>query len=703
MSNHPASQAPSSDAEIDRAISALAATNQDLAAKVSQEVESLRARLRTFESKPFPKLVWIDRPEEAEVALATNMPIIEATPSDRKHNVGPRTKRPHVLIEGDNLHALMALQATHKERVDAIYIDPPYNTGNNDFRYNDQFIDENHQHSTWLSFMHKRLILAHGLLRETGVIFVSIDDNEQPNLRLLLDKVFGREHFIGQMVRKNRTGSSAVTNGFSTNHEYVLVYGKTVKAQVVGPAKTDKGYSNPDDDPRGPWTGGDLTLGFTSRQRQNLAYLVLDPKTGVHHPSNPSHIWRYGRGCINCRPGGWSATHWASPTKKTSTPCMRQRVLDGRVLFPSIDDGMLAALHAKVASGHYPEPEGLSLDPSTRWVEGDPSAVDAVFGSGILRGNTTVPSHVVVESNDRLGLVPWHEFEPLVLGTRMRPANKKFAGERKETPQAISSLITSTERDAGSGVLYSAFNGTDEVKAIFGFKAFDYPKPTSLLTSLLSTMPRDAVVLDFFAGSGTTGHAVALLNAADGGTRQAILVTNNEDNICMEVTQPRLERVLTGEGWANAAACEKQGGALGGSLRFYRAKVAIGRSTTSSELGKLSRRIGDLIGLMDNAHEVVKEVPGEWQMRTDDGTSAVLVWPAPSSEGLGEALACAPTTATNRVVYVYSRTNRVDPALGKAHPGWVIRPMPKRIHDALRRVHADLERRDRYEPQGAAQ
>lgn len=168
-------------------------------------------------------LVWEDKPEDVEERLREELPVlIEDT---GKTIISEDADAPnHILIEGDNLEALTALAYTHEGKIDVIYIDPPYNTGNKDFVYNDQFVDkeDSYRHSKWLSFMSKRLRIAKRLLSDKGVIFISIDDNEQAQLKLLCDEIFGTANFLGQIILKTATDNNP--SQINTEHEYMLSY-----------------------------------------------------------------------------------------------------------------------------------------------------------------------------------------------------------------------------------------------------------------------------------------------------------------------------------------------------------------------------------------------------------------------------------------------------------------------------------------------
>ena len=224
----------------------------------------------------------------------------------------------NLYIEGDNLEVLKLLQESYLGKVKMIYIDPPYNTGN-DFIYRDDFamsgeeyseesgqVDEEtgdqlfHNtdsngrfHSDWCSMIFSRLMLARNLLAEDGVIFISIDDNEYSNLKIICDEVFGIQSFLATFVWKRRASSQLDKSKCSTDHEYVLAYKGTHFQALRGIDKDYKGYSNPDNDPRGPWTTGDLTVGMTGDMRPNQYYDLIDPKTGKVYKPNYNRVWSY--------------------------------------------------------------------------------------------------------------------------------------------------------------------------------------------------------------------------------------------------------------------------------------------------------------------------------------------------------------------------------------------------------------------------
>ena len=245
----------------------------------------------------------------------------------------------NLFIEGDNLEVLKLLYKPYFGRVKMIYIDPPYNTGN-DFIYPDNFADpldtylkltgqkdsegnlltsnpetSGRYHSAWLSMMYPRLFLARQLLREDGVIFVSIDDHEVHNLRMLLNEVFGEENFIVEIIWKSRKQvDNRTVTGASIDHEYLLCFGRSPSGSLRGSAKDLSKFSNPDNDPRGPWRSADLTGTATKERRPNLHFDLVDPSSGTSY-APPFKGWRF------------------------FPETMEKKIKEGRILFPANGDG----------------------------------------------------------------------------------------------------------------------------------------------------------------------------------------------------------------------------------------------------------------------------------------------------------------------------------------------------------------------------
>lgn len=381
-------------------------------------------------------LVWEQHEEAVDVMMRTHIPVF--TEDAGKEITAAAGGVYNFLLEGDNLHSLRLLEKTHRGRIDVIYIDPPYNTGNKDFRYDDAFVDSNDgfKHSKWLSFLAARLEIAFRLLSETGCILISINDIEYAQLKLLCDDIMGEQHYIGTFIWKSRQNKdNRNITGISVDHEYILAYAKHegIRNFKGGERQTER-YSNPDNDPRGPWTSGNMVGIATEAQRPNLHYDFIDHRTGVNY-GKPLMGWRYDRNT------------------------MKRLVDEDRIIFPETPEG--------------------------------------------------------------------------------RPRRKVFLSDVKEVRPGFSSVVGDN--------IYTR-NGTSDIVSVFGERVFDFPKPTELLIELLEqTTQKDSIILDFFAGSGTTAQATLSLNKKDGGNRTFIICTNNENSICENITYPRVKTVITGK------------------------------------------------------------------------------------------------------------------------------------------------------------
>ena len=272
--------------------------------QLSVDFDLLRQELSESIVEGSQERYHLNWPGKREALRSANTPISKTLRPCPKESVNfDNTK--NLFIEGDNLDALKLLQEIYLGKVKMIYIDPPYNTGN-DFIYKDNFsgnkdeyLKKSNQnddkrnrlvantesngrfHSDWLSMIYSRLKLSRNLLRDDGVIFISIDDNEVHNLRKICDEIFGEDNFLAELLWKRRVSSAMAKNNVSSDHEYVICYQKVVSEGFVGVTKDFKNYSNPDNDPRGPWIADNLTVGMNASMRPNQAYDLIDPNTGI--------------------------------------------------------------------------------------------------------------------------------------------------------------------------------------------------------------------------------------------------------------------------------------------------------------------------------------------------------------------------------------------------------------------------------------
>lgn len=449
-----------------------------------QELIDLVKKLR---SKKKYGLVWEEEKTKEDFGddYARSVPVIKER---EKYALNQNSELTHHLIEGDNYSTLQLLNFTHAGKVDLIYIDPPYNTGN-DFKYNDKFInsDDPFRHSSWLSFMNKRLQLSYDLLTEDGFIFISIDDYEYAQLKLLCDEIFGgvaNQNYVGTLVWQRAKGggnSKKIVRG----HEYILVYCKGANQRLT--------------------------------QSGNKA------SEHLKKANNPKYKDKY--------------------VKK-----------DGIIYF--INDDAVRRVFGKYEKGteRRCEYENL-LKYKSQKVKDE---VDELLAKG---------EYVLLKQKSGLHYIG--KLEP-VADMRM----------------ALYSIIQGFLTEVGKNDLAEV--GLED--------AFDYPKPVGLMKIILDSIDKkDAVILDFFAGSGTTGQAVMELNAEDDGERQFILVTNNEGNICTDVCYPRLKNVVKGYKSQNG---EKVEGNNDG-LRYFQVDL-IERTSNSDEMKmRLTEEIVDLLRLKE--------------------------------------------------------------------------------------------------------
>ncbi len=401
-------------------------------------------------------LVWEQHEEAVDVMMKDNIPVF--TECLDKEIVSDDSGNFNFLLEGDNLHSLKLLEKTHAGKVDVIYIDPPYNTGKkDDFVYDDNYIvkEDGYRHSKWLSFMQERLLVASSLLTSSGIILISIDDNEYANLKILCDEIFGETRYVTTLIWQKKTGASDA-KGIATITEYILVYCVNNFFENSFSKNTQsydlKRYRYKDEfiDSRGPYYIDNLDRGGLSYS-DSLNYGIECPDGTITYPNgrteylNDGWIWKWGKEKIQ-----WALENEFVEFRKTN----------------------------KKKSG---------------W---------AVCYKNYLNVN--------------------NENKPI------------------ERSAPHKNLIVD--------VLNA--NATANIKEIFGGSSvFKYSKPVELIKKIISySNKKDALVLDFFAGSGTTGHAVLKLNQEDGGNRKFILCTNNENNICEEITYERIKRVINGYG-----------------------------------------------------------------------------------------------------------------------------------------------------------
>ncbi len=412
-------------------------------------------------------LVFDVHSEGVEDEMAHKVPVLIEEESLALNNGGTQ----NYIIEGDNLSALKLLEKTRKGAIDIIYIDPPYNTGNKDFTYNDQYIDreDKYRHSKWLSFMKKRLDIAKRLLSREGVIFVSIDDNELTPLNMLMMEIFGEANFIGILPRVTKKSGKQHSDNIAKNHDYVIVYTKDhTKSQFKGEDVADSAYPFTDEyvKERGPY-----------KLNQTLDYDSL----------------------------------WYNPAMDFPI------TVGDEVYYP----GGSEEKHVDRHNGIH-----KSKDWVWRWSQ-------AKFDFGYANGFV-----VIKPGKDR----PRIYTKTYVNAKIDKDKNGEYYVKIVARESNMSSIALVDNE-------YSNDNAKKELGKIMDASAFDFPKPTSLIKKLISIIDKENItVLDFFAGSGTTGHAVLDFNAGLNDDKcEFILVNNNENGICRNITYNRIKTVMERE------------------------------------------------------------------------------------------------------------------------------------------------------------
>ena len=390
---------------------------------------------------------------------------------DADKSLNPAGADDNLIIHGDNLHALKALLPRYAGKVKCIYIDPPYNTGNEGWVYNDRvnsplmkaWLKEQSQvdgedlerHDKWLCMMWPRLQLLKELLADDGVIFVSIDDNEQHHLRMLMDEVFGADNFVSSITWQKKVSPSNDAKYFSYDHEYIAVYAREKaiwRPNRLPMNERQKGYyKNPDNDPRGPWNSSTYTCNKTRWERPNLYYPIVNPHTGKEIFPKETAVWAYSK-------------------------------------------------------------EAYAQ----------------------------------------------HEQEGLIYWGANRDAKPRFKKFLKDAKRVVPRTIWQYD-DVGHTQA-----ATQELQALVAATVFNTPKPSVLISRILQIgSEKESIILDSFAGSGTTAHAVLALNKEDGGNRKFILVECEE--YADTITAERVRRVINGVPNARDDAL-KEG--LGGSFSY---------------------------------------------------------------------------------------------------------------------------------------
>ena len=540
-------------------------------------------------------LVWENHPEDVEERLRTSLPVLEEV--KERYIPGSTPDSPnHILIEGDNLEALTALTYTHEGKIDVIYIDPPYNTGNKDFVYNDKYVDteDSYHHSKWLSFMDKRLRIAKRLLSPKGVLFISIDDIELANLKIMCNELFGSNNFVGNICRQAIKGGSRALN-LKTVHDYVLVYAKCNERMQA----------------------------FTGEEKDKIELELID-ENGPYTK-------------------GRELNKWGAGSRREDSPSMWFPINgpNGEKVYPIRNDGS-----------------------DGRWRWGKKKLLKAVEEGNVI-------------------------FERRNNGTFI--AYEKVRAMKSTTKQYNTWFSDNYINAKGGEPLKDIFNTLMSI--------FDYAKPVELIHDLvfMSNHP-DGIILDFFAGSGTTMHAVMQLNKEDRGHRQCILVTNNEKNICEEVTYERNKHVINGYTTPKGVEVE---GLHNNSLRYYKTKL-LPRQRTNRNMHDLMNTATDLLCIKEDIYEeqtikglAIKNISRHVRLFSNGNRYMLVIYNEEAIPRVVPWIATSDFLPKERIkVYTFSYNNYAyDDDFAEVEDRVQLCALPAAIYEAYRRV---LPKENRY-------
>jgi adenine-specific DNA-methyltransferase len=521
-------------------------------------IQDLEKQIKNLKDRKKFGLVWEDKPEEIVLACETQVPILKEV-KNRKLVSDNKTPT-NILIEGDNYHSLSVLNYTHRNKIDVIYIDPPYNTGSSAWIYNNNYIDENdsYRHSKWVSMMKNRLELAKNLLTDNGFIVCAIDHYELFTLGLLMDEIFGESNRIGIVSVVHKSEGRNQEKFFGTSHEYMLFYSK-------------------------------------NKQSANFAKIVLsediqatfdrEDKDGLFRLNN---YLRSGGGDHNLRK---NKPHFFYP------------------IYVSSD---LKNITIEKQKGYDEILPITSTGQERTWKTTKETFLERLNSGQIIAERDQNNKIQVYEKYRESQVIKTHWIDP------------KY---------------------------HAIHYGTKVVENILGGKKFDFPKSLYLLIDTLKlTSTKNSTVLDFFAGSGTTGHAVLELNKQDGGKRKFILCTNNENNIAEEVTYERLKRVI--KGYKNKKGEKVE--SLGGNLSYYKTDLVdiekLQRISDESKI-KITYQAGEMIAIRENTlNELDKN--DWWQIFESDNKKTAIYFKEDKSK-LPELVKILEKEDKSTVLYIF--------------------------------------------------
>lgn len=538
-------------------------------------------------------IVWENKPEDVAEQCKTFLPVLK---EEKKKNISSdKNHITHIMIEGDNYHALSVLNYTHRHKIDVIYIDPPYNTGARDWKYNNDYVDKNdmYRHSKWLSFMSKRLRMAKRLLTYKGVLVCTVDDNEFTKLGLLLEEIFPSYQITCITIVHNPAGIQG--DNFSYCHEYAyFVYPK----------------------------GG-----------RYIARQVREEEIDVRNFRDVTGDESLRGAAANC-------------------------------FYPIyIKDGEIVGFGPVSDKNYHPKINVVRKDKIIEVYPVDPQGIERKW---------RFARQSVEPIQDQLEV--------------------KYIKNRKVF-DIIRSKNTFNYKTVWTDSKYSANNhGTQLLNKIIEKGSFSFPKSLYAVIDCIkaaSNEKKDAIILDFFAGSGTTGHAVLELNKKDGGTRQFILCTNNEDNngsgtkIARDICYPRIKKVMQGYKTENG---EKIDG-FGGNLKYFTTPF-VGNVKTDNDKRILTSRCTEMLCLAETTFDEVANKKGMFAIYENQKQMTGIIY---DEDAIADFKKEVKKHKKPIVVYVFSYDHTYNEEDFEDLDNLkVVKPIPEVILNVYRKIYKEL-------------
>ena len=566
-------------------------------------------------------LIW-DREKEPEKIVVDCDKYIPILSEDRKKTI-ENDGNNNILIEGDNFHSLSVLNYTHHESIDVIYIDPPYNTGNKDFMYNDKFVDpeDGYRHSKWLNFMEKRLKLARNLLKNNGMLFISIDDNELFQLKLLCDKVFGERNYINTISVNAKVSAGASGGGedkkLKKNIEYILFYCKNIDF---------------------------LELNSIYKETELMDY--------IRKMDEDNKSFKYT-----------TVLYKMNDIKPFKT------IKDGSgddIVLSKVNDYEIKSVKQIAQIEHISEEEVYNkyIDKIMTTTNAQTSIRTRVWDATGDDNDMYIASYVPKSGKNK-----GQKTELIFMGKQ-----KVLVIWLKDTCSIIKEKPYKKEK---IGTYWDGFSWINVTKE--GAIKFDNgKKPIKLIKQLISLHPnKSALVLDFFAGSGSTGHAVLDLNKEDEGNRKFIVCTNNENNICEKITYERLKNVING--YENREP-------LGSRLRYFKTDFVDNNGTRDQLYYDLTEKCIPMLCVKSDTYELVEKNKEYAIYSNSERTNYSCVYFDIFGESYEDFIEKIKEIKEHKNLYIFSLSEYVNEENFRGITNYNIEPIPYKILDLYKNV-----------------